>query len=842
MKEIQERILLLPGANGTELVRMMARFGHNTLGLRIMNGAEFARFALMRSGIVLKENFLPRKQEAALIDGFIRKIPYFAASGYADSEKIADSLYTLRSLIPGEESRILEETLPKGEFPEKNEKLLEVYHRYLDALTVSGSIDTIGLLRKALAEAKPLSCPVYTLDEYPLTPLEDALVSHLAADRVKTSLPALLGAETDSLRNIDYTASYGSSNEVAAIYQYIVEHNIPFDECTVAAANPALYAQLFFDFAHSKGLPVTFGCGIPIANTNPAKLLTLLYGWSNTGYCGIDALKTLLHSDALDRKKLQAALGITGKQLNQVIQIAGNLRLGFDRVENDKKLAVLPPDDKNAALFPAVGALSAELTQGESYWIKNYTLIRKSDMGRIDLSAQAVICNSLDAYAKYSGSSSLSQIIPELLHRSVCSENSREGALFVTGISGAMASMRKHLFVAGLSAGNFPGSPQENHLLLDSDFDLFGVPDAPTSINRVQQNKDTLNQLINLASALNVETHLSYSSYNLAEMKAENPSSALFDIYKKQNGDATTLEGYKKALKPKGYFDHQLSGDYTVGKAYIAEKEINPKAPSCEDTPCGFKKDIAYSPSALHDFFNCPRKFFLTRLLGVKQVETDDPFTVLKANVIGTLAHDLMEQLAHKPCDKATFLQRAEDSFRQALQLRPPLHSDTADTEKRIFLKMMENAYDGNPNCEVVSAEEEKSLRHSSGILLHGYPDRVEKISENEYRVVDYKTGKQVEHEENDIHTCLQTVIYAYLLDRPDMRITSCEYRYIRIPKTIYCRYDEDMKAQLDAKLQEFKEALDTGNFPCATEEKSCRYCTLQDICGKETPKEEVTE
>ena len=98
-----EKILLLPGANGTELTRMLARFNKNSLGLRIMNAAELARLALMRSGIVLEENFLPRKQEPAVIDSFIRDITYFASAGYADSEKIADAFYRLRSLIPENE-------------------------------------------------------------------------------------------------------------------------------------------------------------------------------------------------------------------------------------------------------------------------------------------------------------------------------------------------------------------------------------------------------------------------------------------------------------------------------------------------------------------------------------------------------------------------------------------------------------------------------------------------------------------------------------------------------------------------------------------------------------------
>ena len=69
---MKEMILLAPGANGTELTRMLARFGRNTLGMRVMNATELAKFALMHSGIVVTENFLPRKQEPAVMDSFIR--------------------------------------------------------------------------------------------------------------------------------------------------------------------------------------------------------------------------------------------------------------------------------------------------------------------------------------------------------------------------------------------------------------------------------------------------------------------------------------------------------------------------------------------------------------------------------------------------------------------------------------------------------------------------------------------------------------------------------------------------------------------------------------------------
>lgn len=844
-----EKILLLSGVNGTELTRMMARFGKNSLGLRIMNGAEFARFALMRSGIVLEESFLPRKQEAAVIDGFVREVSYFASAGYADSEKIADALYRLRCLVAENEVQKLHRILPNGEFPDKNKSLLSVYDRYLAALKASKSIDTIGLLRKAMTQAKPLDCPVYTLLEYPLAPLEEAMLLRLAPKRTYSSLSARLGVKCVPFQNIDYTESYGASNEVEGIYDYIISNNLPFDECTVAVASSNPYAQLFYDFSQSNDLPVTLGCGIPILNSNPARLLKLLYDWNTTGYHGIEALNVLLRSDGLDQKKLFDALGIEKAwQLDRVIQIAGQLRLDFDLEENQRKIAALPPNDKNAAFFPCVCALAAELALGESKWLQKYALIRDGAMGRVDRSALSVICDALDAYAKFNSGSPLEQIIPEILQRSVCSENSREGALFVTGISGAMASMRKHLFVAGMSASNLPGTPRENYLLLDSDYRLFAneplvdEEQLPTSINLVQRKKAALEYLLALASALEVNIHISYSDYDLAALKEENPSSVLFDIFKQQHGQEATLQQYKDAFRQVGYFAGQVSGDHTIGRAYIQGNDIRSQSADFSQAACAHTLSKAFSPTAIDDFFSCPRRFFLTRILGVQEEDPDDPFTVIDAKSIGTLAHSLMEELADSPCDKDTFLQRAETAFAQFLLSRPPIHNEAAEREKSIFCKMMTNAYDQDPKNEVLASEEKQTFLHSSGILLEGYPDRVEKTPSGEYIIADYKTGRHITHQAHDIDTCLQVVIYAYIMEQKNIPISRCEYRYLRDGVTVPCRYDDAMKEKLNEKLLVFKNALTTGEFPCAASQDSCKYCTLANICGKTSQEEGEAE
>ncbi|MBP3413298.1 MAG: PD-(D/E)XK nuclease family protein [Oscillospiraceae bacterium] len=831
-----EKILLVPGAVGTELIRMLARFGKNTLGLRIMNGTEFARFALMRSGIVLKERFLTRRQETAVIDGFVRDISYFASAGYADSEKIADALYGLRSLITEREDEQLYSSLPKGEFPEKNISLRAVYEQYCAALKAAGSIDTIGLLRKAMVEAKPLSCPVILLQEYPLTPLEDSLVKHLAAELICSSLPQLLERDIVPLRNVDYTESYGSSNEVEGVVDYIIGNRIPFDHCTVAVANGTPYAQLFYDLSQAGGLPISMGCGIPILNTNPARLLKLLYDWNNSGYHGVDALRALLLSDAMDRKTLFSTLGIESfGQLERLIELGGQLRLSFDSAENRRRLLALPQGEQESELYPCLTALAEELALGESGFVKKYAYIREGATGKSDRSALSLICDTLDSYALYADGSSSEQLIPELLQKTVCSENSTEGALFVTDISGALASMREHLFVVGMSASNFPGTPRENYLLLDSDYLLFAHGDAaPTSIHLIRRKKETLDRLLTLAAALDVKIHISYSGYDLVGLKEENPSSVLFELFKQQHGEGAGLQQYKDSFRRVGYFSNQRSARNRLGAAYMQGKEIICQEQDRSEEACAYTGEKAFSPTAIDRFFSCPRHFFLTSILGIREAEEDDPFTVIDPAAVGSLAHSLMEQLAHSPCDRDSFMQRVRDAFDSFLLVRPPIHRDSAETEKKTFCQMMENAYDMDPHNQVLASEEDQIVLHSSGVLLHGIPDRVEKTAEGEYIIADYKTGRSIRHKPNDIDTCLQVVIYAYLLEQHGIPISHCEYRYLRDSRVIPCAYDTSMREKLNDKLLEFKNALDTGCFPKAENPSACTYCTLAGLCNSE--------
>ena len=859
-----ETIILAPGAGSSELLRTLAKFGKNTLGLRVLSRVELAKYALMKNGISITEEFLTAKEEPSVIYSFLNEIDYFSAASFADAESLSSALSTMRSLIPTDEKNELEVRLASGEFPEKNAAILEVYERFLDKCGENDRIDSISLVRKAVEEAEAVTDADYlTLSEYPLMPLDKALIEAVSGgDHKEISLVDFFEREKNNASDLSFTEGYGRINEAEDIIDCIFRNEIPLDKCVIAAADTSAYAQVFYDLACSYDIPVTYGCGVPILNSNPARLLKLIYEWKTKGYYGIDALRRIINSDAFDRKEFAKALGmddvLSRKDADELAQMAGSIRLSFDAAENRKRLDDLKAAlDKEAAdavaggitknikraeyrlkIYDWTSKLAGMLSYGCTDFLSKYVLIRTdasgrvaNSAGRIDQSAVNVITEALDAYIRYAPDGDIDEIIPEVLNKTVCSENSREGCLHITSIAGAMACMRENLYVCGLSSSEFPGSPTENYLLLDSDLTLLADEEiAPTSENRIRRNVRSLYDLLDLASALDVKTHLSYSGYSLSELKEQNPSSVLFSIYERIDSDAD-VETFKNALRLAPYFGSAISADRLIGDEYSKGAEFKYEGCPADKKDAAPALNRAWSPSALSNYLQCPRHFYLENVLGIKVNEDDDPFEVFSAAVTGTLAHTMMEKLAAEDYSKDDFLEASSRAFDEELKMRPPVHPSDADALKKDFLKMMESSFDKDPRNTVLSAEEEYTFNHPSGIRIHGYPDRVEQDADGKYLIADFKTKRKIEHEQDDFSTCMQVVVYAWLCEQAGIDISECEYRYLRKGKTVTCRYDDDMRGQLGTFLSALKDSIENNDFPRNENDISCKYCKLADIC-----------
>lgn len=856
---MKERIVLAPSLNGNELTRTLALHGINSFNTQVFSSGEFARYALMRSGITITEGFLDSKEENAIIAEAIKDEAYFGKTSYSDIQEIAKAIRRMRSLVTSEdESNVLEEIMSQGIFKEKNAALISVYKEYKKHLSDNNLIDSISLIRKAIESCAPFDANFFVLDEIPLSPLEKKLIDKISAGKHKTIKVAdLYKAESKPLKLESIKNCYGAANEAETIISEIYSGK-QLDQCTVAVTDISTYGQLFFDNALLYNIPVTFGCGLPIINSNPARLLVLYNQWMNS-FFGSAAIHRMIYSDCFNRSKLKEILSEVSEDIKwksfykylEEIRLTNNYETNMDRINAYKQAVaedskyIIPGESKEYNEFvqkqkciPLLEKMADELSLPTEEFVSKYAYLRQGNSGfagqlvsELDRVALNTIYEELKVIRESGVSQSEGDIIINILKMNVLNQKSEPGHIHITSIEKAMCSIRENMFIAGLSSSKYPGSPKENHLLLDADIKLFG-PDAEylTSENRIIKRRDALINLAGLASNLGSKIYVSYSGLNASELKKDNASSLVFELFGKANGGNASAKELELATTKIGYFEPAVSASRLIGNAFIGEKCIRQKDIEFCTPEVGWNIDKEYSPTAIETFMGCPRKFMLGYILGIPEPEEDDAFEVISPRDSGTMAHSLMEQLADNDLSLEDFLKLSGEFFDRYIAEHPPMIPEKVSSEKDSFLEMMENAYNTDPHRKVILKEEDIHCTHSSGVKLHGFPDRVEELEDGSLLIVDFKTGRTVYHEQDDIDSCLQVVIYAYLMESKGYKVSGGEFRYIKAGKTVTCRYDDEMRARLSEKLELFKKMMLSGDFPCGFD---CDFCKYGDICNR---------
>ncbi len=834
-----EKIIIAPSANEAELLRTLAAYGVNTLGVRIMSSVKLAEYALMHSGIAVIEKYADSSAQTALIYSILDGIPLFESAAFPDAQNIAAALNTVRGLIPENEDDVLHDKLSKGEFPENSTALTEVYDRYIAVLKENNLIDGIQLIRRAAQKASVIKADIIVLEEFTLTAAEQNLVDKISGVNCRyMPISELFGVPEKTMNYAEITEAYSEVNEIENIISWIYESGIPLDKCTVAVADTSKYPQLIYDIASRYNIPVAFGCGLPIRNAFPAQLLRNYYDWKTSGYCGVDALKRLIFDSSFDRNALLESLGIENiSRLNKMIEVAGNLRISDDNNTNQKRISdygnTFPKQSKMTELLKK---FADELERGCAYFVCRYAYIRKDECGRIDCAALNAIDREIAAYTLFTGGDPV-DVIPNILSRNVLSENSHEGCLHVCTLSQAKCSMRENLFITGLSASNFPGAPTENYLVSDNDMLLFGE-DAPTSEKIISDRKKQLYKLLEFAASLDTKIHLSYSGFSAADLKDENASSVLFEIYSQCHGGDSDMDTFTDSLLHTGFFDSDISPSRLLGRAYNSSAKISPDEPIyAEELPVR-GMDIVLSPSAVDDYHKCPVMFYYKRILGLKVPEKDDVFVILDGLTQGNLIHDLMKYAADMQPDTEAFYAEANRTFDSYITSRPPLNEPELNKIKHDFLHMAEVGYYFVKKNESVTAEKDVGPVEINGITLSGRLDSLEKTLEGKYIIGDYKTARKITHIENDVDSCLQVLLYAYMLKETKNIEANCgEYRYLRYDKVIKCTFSSLVAGQIDELLGNLKHSLETGEYIVPEKCNECTYCEYLGICRKEALK-----
>lgn len=766
-----EQHILAPGLNGSELIKSLGLHGKTCFNLYIDNGVSLAKEALIRAGIAITQHVITPEEEVILFTQALQGIRYFGTVKYADVQKIASAVRTMRVMIgAGEEHTQIQGNLGKGIFQEKNQALWQVYEAYMQLLEVRQWTDTIQIIRRAIAECEAWEQPVTVLEEYPLTPLERALAEKLSGGEVRTvSFRALYQAEQKPTKVASIRMCYGMANEVETILQETYETKA-LDHCTVALADYNSYSQIFYDYSVSRAIPVTFGRGVSIANTVPAMLLRKYEHWISDGFFDAASLCAMFQYPFFDQtawlKQIEYFPGNeevwlvdidTQREVEAFFAFVGRCRFTNDAETNQRRIRDLRHAlELESFLYTGVDAtvgdylelqekknrllilekVAEELALPVEEFIARYARIRQPEtadaesyFASIDQEALQVIKRKCNAIRMANPEQAGTDIFQDIYGEMVGAQSACAGAVHVTDIAGAMSSIRQNVYVAGLAASKYPKYQQENFLLLDSDIEQFG-PEAAgmRSLEKTNQRRMELLRLAHMTCALSGTLHLSYAGLDVSELKNENASSVIYELCQEERGGAITDKELEVRTRKVGYFEPAISAARLVGQAYNAGKQIT------------FRGEQQKNDT------NSNRKKYTVRewVQETEDVAVMEPdaltggFRVLSEEAMEGLLDCLIKRCIAKSLTIEEYRQIASKLFDQYILETPPVYEADIEDVKQQFLGMVELTYDA---VTLSNAKKPEKMWQSmeDGTSVVGCPDVIKRRSTGEYDFIKFE-------------------------------------------------------------------------------------------------------
>ena len=878
---MQEKVILTPSLEGTDYLKSLAAFNKDpklTFGVRYFHSLELAKYLMQLNGVSCDKKFITDVVLAAKLYKLVKNIPYFEKSSFEDVHNLLKSVNDLRRCIPFDEGKEIEDKLPKDLFKKKNEAIISFYHLMVNLINEENIIDEIGLIRYAMDKCEPVGQIEFVrYEEFVYTNLDIALINKAAGKEVKPS--SFVGEHKEKISS--YTKAFGQTNEIENILNYIYKNNIKFDECVIVASDVNTYGKILSNYQATLKFPLVVNSGQPISDTSAGRLFASLCTWIGM-HNHVDYLKAVLFSQEFNLEQFKKDIDLPENfddvnnelklsyrdriSFDSIIETVGNLRLGFDSFDsNDERFnaykslllerkAEAPLDTKvrrDLVIYDYVEIIKSIFDRGLLEFLSRYTLINHDN--------ESVELHALDKYLLVLSLAITYELpffeVKKFLSNVVVgSRKPQPGSLYLTSIDTAMSFLRKHLFVVGLDSKSFPGKVAEDPNIFDRDYEAFGVHKA--SSRKMNENKLNYHNLIEYASSLDADIHLSYAYYNSETIKEQNASSVLFETYKKENGEDKTVGDFNnefventKKYQKVGFFSSDLFplskiGEEAKNNVLVVPHKLDVSILENESALDLISKR-GLSATAISKYIDCPYEFFLSVVLGIEQEKDTNIYEIIPANDIGTLAHELMENFSLE-MSKKEFLELSEKKFKEYLIMHPSDNPQAEDEHLADFLFMMSNGYDMEKKenqPSVLREEDLLAIHEPTQLRIHGFPDKVVKLSDGTYRVEDYKTGNNVKHDVDKVETMIQGAHYAYLLEhgknklnnygRKKIKVSEFVFHYLKSKQSI-SSYDYDHKIDeymeyLDEILTQIKESLDTGEFP---QSGKCETCFFRDVCG----------
>ena len=238
-------------------------------------------------------------------------------------------------------------------------------------------------------------------------------------------------------------------------------------------------------------------------------------------------------------------------------------------------------------------------------------------------------------------------------------------------------------------------------------------------------------------------------------------------------------------------------------------------------------------------FDKCPKKYHY------RYIEKPDvPRVKHSFTEFGSCAHLMLEMfhehiMKNGPIDESEYAGLMKTCFKASIKkfdfhfLNQKTWSPDGDKDGIVYLQEIMQNYlnhlreDGMPN--VIGVEVSYKFEIEPGVIVRGFIDRLDKVAEGEYHVVDYKTSKSLKY-----MTSFQLLVYAEAIKRmyPDANIIHGSYLMLKHNnKYIDWTFNTSDLKKCRKKITKTASEIQTEKTWIKKPSILCQWCDYESIC-----------
>ena len=676
----------------------------------------------------------------------------------------------------------------KGIIEANYKKLLEDYIKYLDDKNVVDYIYGLNLIKD-----KSLNTDLYILNDFDLSSLEEKIFNNIFNNIIYIS-----PIKYENNIKGSYPC-YGIYNEILNVLSIIKNNKYSINECEIIYTSD-IYENLIRGSLDANRIDYSIA-NCHAKSTNIVTFMLDIINYIQNDY-KYELLENILKNKGLNDIYL--------KEFYKTLSFTDYI-VGFGR---NRTIEFLNDDNRFNNKNNIKEFLNDLLSFGDNNnfdYQKFLDFIFKYLNNGMEIQILANKLNNIK-YLLAESNDKILTLKDELISLRYSEKN--ENSLQISLLSKTF-SLKKYIFIIGLSQNYISGSNVENPYIINLDEyinNLGNNKNLHILANLKNRNIEALDYYINYSNSY---IYLSYPYFNKIDFRPSAPSVYYMNkggiVFDESNGinlydisknntifDNIILEA--KNIEIKEEYDNGKIGELIDEKNHL---DIN----ILEHNPKKYYEtnDYHLSPSSLQTLFKCPFEYYYNKILRIPEPSYPslDEGRWMDKNAKGTFFHEVLELYALKALKKENYL----DSFNQiifdnsfdvalnnAIKLNPIKNKDIANIDilevKDLAIRKINEILEDfkKTNYRVLDCEYDLSKTgfNHNGISFNGSIDRVDgKIIDNilHIRLIDYKTGTYHKKDENKY---LQHAIYSVCLRDSANKLFGYDYDKIIVDEFIY--------------------------------------------------------